>query len=199
MKKIIVLVALVTLAATSAFGAGITGTAHDLSGAGTGTDEICAFCHTPHNGGTEAPLWNRGAGTTVTIEYTSSTMDAVSGSGGTSDAPLCLSCHDSASLTSVIITNIPNSKTYVPTGLTMSTVADLGTDLGNDHPVGFAYADASADSDILGAPINGVALFGATATDVWCSSCHDVHDNTNAPFLVMSNTSSTLCLSCHNK
>ena len=194
MKKIIVLVALVTLTATSAFAA-ISGSAHDLSGAGTGVDEVCAFCHTPHNGGTQAPLWNRGAGTTVTLEYNSSTMNASSGSG-TSDAPLCLSCHDAGSLTSLQMTNIPNGDTYNPASLTLATNASLGTDLSNDHPVGFSYADSTGDADILAAPINGVALFDG---DVWCSSCHDVHDNSNAPFLVMSNSNSDLCLSCHNK
>ena len=194
MKKIIVLVALVTLTATSAF-AVISGTSHDLSASGSGVDEICAYCHTPHNGGTEAPLWNRGAGTAVATHYNSTTMNALGGTAS-SDAPLCLSCHDSGSLSSVIITNQPNGKTYDPSGLTLAANANLGTDLSNDHPVGFAYADATADADIETAPLNGVALFNG---DVWCSSCHDVHDNTNAPFLVMSNTNSVLCLSCHAK
>jgi len=196
MKKIIVLVALVTLAATSAFGA-ISNTAHDLSGEATGVDEICAFCHTPHNGGTQAPLWNRGAGTAVTAEYNSSTMNAVSGSGTTSDAPLCLSCHDSATLTSLQLTNVPNGDTFDPSGLTLAGNANLGTDLSNDHPVGFAYADSTAD-----AGINNTIIGSAVTTfdgNVWCSSCHDVHDNTIAPFLVQTNANSGLCLACHNK
>ena len=196
MKKIIVLVALVTLAATSAFGASISGTAHDLSQKGTGTDEICAFCHTPHNGGTQAPLWNRGAGTSVTVEYNSSTMNVTSGSGS-SDAPLCLSCHDSATLTTLQLTNVPNGDTFNPAGLSVTGNADLGTDLGNDHPVGFAYADSVAD-----AGINNTIIGSAVTTfngDVWCSSCHDVHDNSIPPFLVQDNANSGLCLACHNK
>ncbi|MDG5467814.1 cytochrome c3 family protein [Deltaproteobacteria bacterium IMCC39524] len=193
MKKIIVMVALVTLAATSAF-AGIQNTAHDLSGRGTGVDEICAFCHTPHSGGTQAPLWNRGNGPAVTQQYSSISMDATPGSG-TSDAPLCLSCHDSATIDTLVITNTPNSKTYNPAGLTLNANADLGTDLSNDHPVGFDITTAGLE--INATPANA-PLFGA-GNDVWCSSCHDVHNNTNAPFLIMTNTNSALCLDCHNK
>ncbi len=201
MKKIIVLAALVTLVATSAFGA-ISGTAHDLSGKGTGTTEICAFCHTPHSGTTQAPLWNRGAGPGVVTEYNSSTMNATSGSAS-SDASLCLSCHDSTAYAGTVLTNVPNGSTYVPGSLAMTSVnAIIGTNLSNDHPVGFAYADSTADAGIRGTIVgSNVQLFSLTAakTDVWCSSCHDVHDNTVAPFLVQSNANSALCLACHNK
>ena len=195
MKKIIVMVALVTLTATSAFAA-ISGSAHDLSSAGTGLTEICAFCHTPHNGGTQAPLWNRGDGPAVVTEYNSSTMNATSGSAS-SDASLCLSCHDATAFAGTDLTNVPNGSSYTPTGLSMGTNSSLSTDLSNDHPVGFAYADSSADLGINASPIGtNVTLFTGA---VWCSSCHDVHDNTNAPFLVESNANSGLCLSCHNK
>ncbi|MBN1447336.1 MAG: hypothetical protein JXA28_05345, partial [Bacteroidetes bacterium] len=38
-----------------------------------------------------------------------------------------------------------------------------------------------------------------TTDYVECSSCHDPHDDTNGNLLRVSNTSSTLCLGCHNK
>ena len=197
MKKILVLVALATMVSASAFASDIATTAHNLAGAGSGVDEICAYCHTPHNGGTEAPLWNRGAGATGITYYNSASMDSTGGSAVTNDAPLCLSCHDSATLTSTNLTNVPNGKTYTPGSLSgaVSGNADLGVDLTNDHPVGMTLASSGAE--INTAPV-GVGLFGA-GDDVWCSSCHDVHDNTNAPFLIMSNTNSALCLACHNK
>jgi predicted CXXCH cytochrome family protein len=44
-----------------------------------------------------------------------------------------------------------------------------------------------------------IGLYGAGSAFVWCSSCHDVHDNANQPFLVMANTGSALCLGCHDK
>ncbi len=34
---------------------------------------------------------------------------------------------------------------------------------------------------------------------VECATCHNVHDNTSGTFLRMSNASSALCLTCHNK
>jgi predicted CXXCH cytochrome family protein len=34
---------------------------------------------------------------------------------------------------------------------------------------------------------------------MWCSSCHDVHNNANAPFLNVANDGSALCLTCHVK
>ncbi|NOZ00986.1 MAG: hypothetical protein GXP54_03750, partial [Deltaproteobacteria bacterium] len=40
---------------------GVRGTPHDFSsraGSGAGGDGSCRFCHTPHEGGVEGPLWN---------------------------------------------------------------------------------------------------------------------------------------------
>ena len=48
----------------------------------------------------------------------------------------------------------------------------------------------------LGGTIASEMLFGGL---VECASCHDPHDNSNAPFLVMANTASALCLTCHDK
>lgn len=48
--------------------------------------------------------------------------------------------------------------------------------------------------DYLGAAIPG----GANQPYVECASCHDPHSS-NATFLRVVNTSSTLCLTCHNK
>lgn len=86
---------------------------HDLSvltcGAGfcsSNEDEICIFCHTPHNAlvvdsqGNRLPLWNRsiarndigGAGGPFTV-YASTTLNATVGQpSGVS--LLCMSCHD---------------------------------------------------------------------------------------------------------
>jgi cytochrome c2 len=166
------------LASGAAFG-GISTTKHNLSttgtqpnhvtgtaAAGTGTDEICVFCHTPHGASSTAggpPLWNKvlPAGTTYTL-YSSSTID---GQTNTSNAPslACLSCHDGTQAMDNII-NAPGSGGYDPTGGgvnglaytwaaggTVDTngkminptgginVALIGTDLSNDHPVMIEY------------------------------------------------------------
>ena len=87
--------------------------------------------------------------------------------------------------------------------------------LGDDHPISFSYRDVwneyvgnskagLVDPDsgtFLG---SDVRLFGANER-VECSSCHDPHVDykvaspDHAPFLVMSNTGSALCLVCHDK
>ena len=89
-------------------------TRHNLSTSGTGsyksdslpaggTSEICVFCHTPHGGNTDAPLWNRTNVGSIT-PYTSDVMSALSSTlAGDSDlgvglkhvkTRICLSCHD---------------------------------------------------------------------------------------------------------
>lgn len=77
-----------------------------------------------------------------------------------------------------------------------------GDDLTNDHPVGFSYTNAQAQS--AGRLNNTASLdpsirFFGTGNTLECSSCHNPHNKFFKPFLVMSNTGSALCLSCHNK
>lgn len=77
----------------------------------------------------------------------------------------------------------------------------LGSDLRNDHPISVTY-DASRDpafvAPVSGA-VNGLPLYGSGKNQVECASCHNVHDNANAPFLRVSNGGSALCLKCHIK
>lgn len=89
-----------------------------------------------------------------------------------------------------------------------------GDDLTNDHPIGFSYDDVLVDRPAAPGGLytraqavtnsgNTIKFFG-TKNKVECTTCHDPHvDNLNnptlSPFLVMSNTGSALCLSCHNK
>lgn len=86
-----------------------------------------------------------------------------------------------------------------------------GNDLTNDHPIGFSYTDAQSQSNnrlFPKAAVNSAIKFFGGSNNIECSSCHDPHVNYDAgpganpalkPFLVMSNTGSALCLSCHNK
>ncbi len=86
----------------------------------------------------------------------------------------------------------------------------LGNNLTDDHPIGFSYSDVLTErsaglNSIASAKAAGVRFFG-TNNVVECSTCHDPHVDYSAagntalkPFLVMSNSGSALCLSCHNK
>jgi predicted CXXCH cytochrome family protein len=193
-----VLLALVILVcAASRLGAvGISGTAHDLSGRGWGTNEICAFCHTPHNAKVPqlAPLWNHGSSAATFTVYSSSTLNAVPGQpAGTSKA--CLSCHDG---TVALDTYGTRTGTNTLTGSAL-----LGTDLSNDHPVSFTYdaALATADGGLVSPAsasqvVAGIPLFTGKLE---CASCHSVHDNASGNFLRGSNAASILCLKCHTK
>ena len=104
-------------------------------------DEVCKFCHTPHNTNPIAPLWNRNsAGTTYTL-YNSSTKKAVMGQPDGSSI-LCLSCHDGTIALGQIVN--PNSTISFASGITNmpSGKTNLTTDLSDDHPISFTY-DAS--------------------------------------------------------
>ncbi|MES1981648.1 MAG: hypothetical protein V4443_04135 [Pseudomonadota bacterium] len=71
----------------------------------TKQNQICVFCHTPHNAtpGVQ-PIWNKKLSTAVYTTYTSNSLDAldINGEGVTSSqlgqpagsSKLCLSCHD---------------------------------------------------------------------------------------------------------
>jgi predicted CXXCH cytochrome family protein len=203
MKKIFVLLAVMVLISSSAF-AVISGTKHDLSTDNTtGSDEICVFCHTPHGGGTDAPLWNR-TSVSATAMYTSNSFNGGVASNTMGDSKLCLSCHSGTAIASALL-NPANAGQANPTGtLTIGTAANIGVDLSNDHPVGFLYTASDLNDTevypIATVDVNGAdLLFGTGDNEMWCSSCHDVHSNANTPFLTVSNGASVLCLTCHIK
>ncbi|WP_321393005.1 cytochrome c3 family protein [uncultured Desulfuromusa sp.] len=204
---IVTLTVFVGLLFSSTTFAGIAGSAHDLSAEGLGTDQICKFCHTPHHAkvdpGDYNPLWNMDVPDSAAYtSYSSSTfMD-----GATISDPLvgpsrlCMSCHDGT----IAIDNAinPSSTTYIDTRYP-ATTANLDQDLSNDHPVGFDYVAAQglddelypASTDFAGGTISDY-LFGDIMT---CASCHDVHDGDTGKFLLVGNSGSALCLSCHIK
>ncbi|MDH5570903.1 MAG: hypothetical protein OEY89_03995, partial [Gammaproteobacteria bacterium] len=104
--------------------AGIVNTRHNLSTSGIGTikatdeQEVCVFCHTPHNSDPVAPLWNRNSSGSTYLPYSSST---VVGSPGqpTGASMLCLSCHDGTIALGEILsrnTDITLNETFMPPG-----------------------------------------------------------------------------------
>lgn len=144
--------------------AGITATKHNLTATGTGenkfdatsTEELCVFCHTPHGADTaaSAPLWNRKLTNSTYTTYnslgTSSLDGAIAPVGSVSLA--CLSCHDGSQAMNTMI-NQPGSGGYNSAGAEyagtwsgtrqssgkLTGLANLGTDLRNDHPIGIQY------------------------------------------------------------
>lgn len=74
--------------------------------------------------------------------------------------------------------------------------------LGNDHPVSFEWVDnipgIKDPIEWTGEGLTALRLFGGTRR-MECSTCHNVHDSANQPFLRMSNTGSNMCTTCHDK
>jgi predicted CXXCH cytochrome family protein len=177
---------------------------HDLSSSGPGTikataeSDVCGFCHTPHRGTGETPLWNHAMSTASYIPYSSSTTKATIGQP-TGASKLCLSCHDGTVALGMVASRpsaiqMQGGVTTMPPG-----AANLGTDLSDDHPVSFTYNNALASA-------NGQLRDPGTLTDkvrldkeqqMQCTSCHDPHDNRFGKFLVKDNAASALCVTCH--
>jgi len=189
------------LGAGAARAQGIAGTAHDLSGSGYGSTQICIFCHSPHNvAGTQiVPLWNHATTTQTFQVYASGTLNAApTQPAGSSKA--CLSCHDGVTFVDAYGTHAG--------GNAIGGSANLGTNLSNDHPISFTYDTNLATADGgLATPDNtagrvgalNLPLYGVTKNQMECASCHAVHTDANHPFLRAANTGSALCRNCHSK
>lgn len=129
------------------------------------TEQICVFCHTPHAANTNvtAPLWNKNNPSTSYTTYSTANSSTIDGQVLTvgSVSAACLSCHDGTQAMDNII-NAPGSGGFAAGGggadglgynwtgstradatgkLTNSGafIANLGSDLTNDHPIGIQY------------------------------------------------------------
>ena len=111
MRKVLALVAAAGLiaAASTAFGASIVNSKHDLSNGSTVGDvavnynlgtstQICIYCHAPHNANLSLPLWNRsnpaGAGFTLYSGVNMTNVSFKTGFTNDSTSLFCMSCHD---------------------------------------------------------------------------------------------------------
>lgn len=199
---VMVALAGVVMSGSALASAGITGSKHDFKGetSWNPSGEICNVCHTPHNADatfTAVPLWDHTTTTATTFSfYDSGTMDATDPTSVSDISKACLSCHDGTVAVDAFGAS-PTSNLYLASG----DDGYIGTDLSNDHPISFSYQSSidNGDGGLKAATAGGAVDDLLMSGKVECSSCHDVHDNTNAPFLVMSNSGSALCLTCHNK
>lgn len=225
-----ILVLGLVLISSSAFAATvIRNSKHDLSSSGGQSvksqtvDKLCEHCHAPHNARVAVPLWNRANPSGTFLLYTSSATLATGGAaknasiGATSISAQCLSCHAArpgvqGDVTTVVRDNTLNAAIKASTFDAPATGlknAGLGTDLTNDHPIGFSYATAITDrASVAGAtPLQaqafaegkGMKFFttGGNANQMECSSCHMVHNPSNGYFLRIANTGSAVCRACH--
>ena len=186
-------------------GDSIISSKHNLSVSGPGPvralkeTRVCVFCHTPHTSVPGTYLWNRDVSPVTYNLYASSSFTA-SARQPSGVSKLCLSCHDGT----VALGLVRSKKTpiamvagaYVmPEGRTR-----LGLDLSDDHPISFPY-DSFLVSKNMELVSPSSLRMGRVSLDksrqVQCTSCHDPHNDRYGKFLVMDNTYSALCVTCH--
>ncbi|MEO0249036.1 MAG: cytochrome c3 family protein [candidate division WOR-3 bacterium] len=159
MKKVTAAaVALVALGAASAMAqvgnSNIINSKHNLNGIDAGSfgsnaqanNQICIYCHTPHNARMSVPIWNRnGKAASVYTLYSSVTMlNSKHATGFTPDSIslFCMSCHDGSVLGGTMIFNQSAATKFygsvLPQGdTTISGNANLTTNLSTTHPINF--------------------------------------------------------------
>lgn len=182
----------------------VVGSPHDLSSLGPGRlhaveeDEVCIFCHAPHNATGQTPLWNRHDRNIHYRIYQSSTTDArIDQPSGPSK--MCLSCHDGAMAIGLVASR-PSTEPIVTTFRTIPPgPGDLTEDLSDDHPIGFRFdrALANRDRQLKNPDLVTDRLPLGSHGEVHCTTCHDAHDNSLGDFLREPTVRSAICLSCH--
>ena len=183
----------------------IVNTLHNFSTYGWAGNEICKPCHTPHFANNQGELWNHEASSATSYILfggatgTSADLDEVS--------RLCMGCHDGT--TAIDSFGGATGTTFI------NAVANVGTDLSNDHPIGSeavyptgtstSFNPQNASHQIPGTYGN-LRLYQWTDPanvvqyTVGCKTCHNPHGVTGVPTLLrFSNASSHLCLTCHIK
>lgn len=163
----------------------------------------------------------------VTLNATSYFSDPI-GHQPQGDSKLCLSCHDGITALNAMLYSFgppiqmvggfdqlgdvyfPGTPYHDGMGPNIGEMYPGGPatgNLANDHPVSFTFNNALITEDAGGGapqlqlPPTGhaVKLVGPNRDQLECSTCHDVHNDQYGAFLVMSNSGSAICLTCHIK
>ncbi|MCK5196170.1 MAG: hypothetical protein KAQ71_20320, partial [Desulfobulbaceae bacterium] len=177
----------------------IVNSKHNLSVSGPGEirllveDRICIFSHTPHNATPFTPLWNKKLEPKTYTLYQSSTLSA-SPQQPSGPTRLCLSCHDGTIALGDVLQ--PAEGIQMTMEITANRRSYIGTNISDDHPVSFNYYEALPNPELAQTIPIGLRTYGDG--NIHCTTCHDPHDDTYGKFLVMGNSFSALCTTCHN-
>jgi len=115
-------------------------------------NETCVFCHTPHGDPNKVALpflWNRSFSQQTYNLYASDSLNATLSQPGPS-SKMCLSCHDGTLAMGAV--NVVNGRLTSDVGEiamvnSLSASSNLGSNLSNDHPLGFSYSSDIANAD----------------------------------------------------
>ena len=177
---------------------------HDLSISGPGPvrsvaeGQVCVFCHAPHNASPDAPLWNRWSAQRHYRIYESSTTDArIDQPRGKSK--LCLSCHDGVLAVGLVRSRGEADRIETTIQRLQKEHGGLGTDLSDDHPIGFRYDRALVNADSQLRYPDQISQNLPLGKHGWmeCTTCHDAHNNRLGDFLRVTDRQSAICVSCH--
>lgn len=204
---------LVLLSGASVQGESVVGSPHDLS-SGTGgsgkwasldEDQVCIFCHTPHNANPSVPLWNHEMSSGTFQPYTGLDLDHTPWDGQATPNNLskfCLGCHDGVTALNALVNpsgSIPTmqagferlGQAYYPgSPYSDGWGANIGEDypggnigivnLDNDHPISFDYTVAQSGDgelfDINTPKSRGLVFYGAPGNTGSIIECSTCHD-----------------------
>ena len=156
--------------------------------------QICIFCHTPHNANIagQAPLWNRKFSSESFQRYSTSTLQIrkiteaqyAAGAQPSGSSKLCLSCHDGVSKLGDVYSGAPITMLNdVITGVA-SFNPNTNKMKSGHHPVSFVYNEAVRGSiQASRVPATVFTLPGLTQVKLdkesrmQCTTCHDAHQN----------------------
>jgi hypothetical protein len=197
----------------------VASTVHNLSVSGPGEiraigeDEVCKFCHIPHNAVVPVPLWGHALSQ---AQYRTPQMRGPQATRVPTGQPdgssrLCLSCHD-GTVALGEIAGEPRSIAMVgATRLTPGRRGFLGTDLSGSHPISFVVPDGamemrSGEEDMGLRPLGVIRADPDVVLDqrgkMQCTTCHDPHSDRyyqsdRVPRFWVKPTVGEVCLTCH--
>jgi predicted CXXCH cytochrome family protein len=178
-----------------------TGSKSPITGARAGS---CTYCHAPHSGIGNAPLWNQTLSTQTYTPYSSTTSPQTGNTQPAlgSDSSLCLSCHDGTVAPGQTVVYGAVSMTG-----SMSPPDVLGTNLQSSHPFSLVLPmkdsiDLAASLVAQGKTADPTGAVKLVRGNIECTSCHDPHvqakDHVSQNFLVRDSSNGQMCLACHD-
>ncbi len=191
----------------------IVGSAHDFSSEGWAQSQTCLPCHTLHNanaveinGYSAGRLWNHALPSAGQV-YTTYDGNFPRDEALDSYSILCMGCHDGTVALDAFGDGIGSQF--------MTGDALAGTDLTKQHPVGssavwpepepsyFNPRSTWENQSFGGSRMGKLRLMmvnGAEKSVLSCATCHEPHNRGGHDDLLrIDNTSSQMCLACHNK